>query len=102
MITTYSSVFLALLIYGLKRTIAGIRHYFSSTESIKRKALFSQIRLLDQEQRHRLEKQQIHYRNDHRRNTLFRLNNRKHIRLLSRIDRRKPCFGARQDPRSRL
>lgn len=80
---TYASIFLALLLYGLKVTFTGIRRYFSRTEAKRRKVLFRQGQVRNLQQRYRLEKQQILYHNARRRDSLCRDNNKKHIRSLS-------------------
>lgn len=81
-LTAYISALLAFSLHVLKAVISNIRHYFSKTETVKRKVLFSQIKRMHLEQRHRIEKLQLHYRNELRRKRLYRLNNQKHIRLL--------------------
>ncbi len=79
----YASIFLALTLYGLSEALNGIRCYLSEPEARKRKVLFNQVRLMDLERRHRLERQQIEYRLSHRRKQLSRHNNKKHVRALA-------------------
>ena len=84
LLITHISAFLAFFLYAAKSVASNVRHYFSKAESIKRRLLYRQIKQMHLEQLHRFKKQQLRYRNEHSRKRLNRLNNKKHIRLLSK------------------
>jgi hypothetical protein len=84
LLITHISAFLAFFLHAAKSISANIRHYFSKTESIRRRLLYRQIRQIHLEQLQRFKIQQLHYRCEHRRKRLNRLNDKKHVRLLSK------------------
>ena len=84
LLITHVSAFLAFFLHAAKSVIANVRHYFSKTESIKRRLLYRQIQQINLEQLHCFKKQQLRYRNEHSRKRLNRLNNKRHIHLLSK------------------
>jgi hypothetical protein len=78
-------VFVLLLgvVYALKAATNSVMRFFSATEIMRRKVLFTLSKKRELEQRHTNELLQVHYFNAIKRARLLHVNECKHVRLLS-------------------